>query len=226
MGGALRCLQRLPAVVIMEPEKGAARAPGKAAGSVERSRMEAFSDGVLAIIITIMVLNLKVPEGDTFRDILSALPPIASYAVSFAYIGAYWNNHHHTLHAVTMVNGRILWANLLFLFCISLLPFATDWFSRHLFAPVPTLIYGLVLVFTAVSFTLLRLAIVTQDRNSHALRQVMENDRKSTVTGVVYVIALGLAMFLPKLSVALYTGLLLLWFMPERRLEKALTEDR
>ncbi len=193
---------------------------------MERSRMEAFSDGVLAIIITIMVLNLKVPEGKGFSDILGVLPQIGVYALSFAYIGAYWNNHHHTVHVVTAVNGKILWANLLFLFFISLLPFATDWFGRNLYEPVPTLIYGVVLFLTAVSFFLLRCAIITQDENSHVLRQVMESDRKGTVTGIVYVIALALAMFVPKVSVILYTALLALWFMPDRKLEKALYGDR
>ncbi len=193
---------------------------------MERSRMEAFSDGVLAIIITIMVLNLKVPEGKGFSDILGVLPQIGVYALSFAYIGAYWNNHHHTLHVVTAVNGKILWANLLFLFVISLLPFATDWFGRNLYEPVPTLIYGVVLFLTAVSFFLLRCAIITQDENSHVLRQVMESDRKGTVTGIVYLIALALAMFVPKVSVILYTALLALWFMPDRKLEKALYGDR
>ncbi len=193
---------------------------------MERSRMEAFSDGVLAIIITIMVLNLKVPEGKGFSDILGVLPQIGVYALSFAYIGAYWNNHHHTVHVVTAVNGKILWANLLFLFFISLLPFATDWFGRNLYEPVPTLIYGVVLFLTAVSFFLLRCAIITQDENSHVLRQVMESDRKGTVTGIVYLIALALAMFVPKVSVILYTALLALWFMPDRKLEKALYGDR
>jgi uncharacterized membrane protein len=184
--------------------------------------MEAFSDGVLAIIITITVLSLKVPAGREFSDIVGVLPQIGSYALSFAYIGAYWSNHHHTLHTVTRVNGKILWSNLLFLFAISLLPFATDWFGQNLFQPVPTLVYGLVLFFTAASFFLLRLAIITQDQNSHVLRKVMESDWRGTVTGAVYLVALGLAMFAPKVSVALYTVLLVLWFMPDRKLERAL----
>ena len=184
--------------------------------------MEAFSDGVLAIIITITVLSLKVPVGREFSDIVGVLPQIGSYALSFAYIGAYWSNHHHTLHTVTRVNGKILWSNLLFLFAISLLPFATDWFGQNLFQPVPTLVYGLVLFFTAASFFLLRLAIITQDQNSHVLRKVMESDWRGTVTGAVYLVALGLAMFAPKVSVALYTVLLVLWFMPDRKLERAL----
>ncbi len=123
---------------------------------------------------------------------------------------------------MTRVNGKILWSNLLFLFAISLLPFATDWFGQNLFQPVPTLVYGLVLFFTAASFFLLRLAIITQDQNSHVLRRVMESDWRGTVTGAVYLVALGLAMFAPKVSVALYTVLLVLWFMPDRKLERAL----
>ena len=193
---------------------------------MERSRMEAFSDGVLAIIITIMVLNLKMPAGSGFSDLLPLLPQIGSYAMSFAYIGAYWSNHHHTVHAVTNVNGKILWANLLFLFCISLLPFATDWFGMNLFAPVPTLVYGLVLFITAMSFFLLRIAIISQDRCSHALRKAMNEDWRGAVTGIVYIVALALAMVLPKLSVALYTILLLLWFMPDYKIEKNLQETK
>ena len=184
--------------------------------------MEAFSDGVLAIIITIMVLNLKVPEGKEFADIMGALPEIGGYALSFAYIGAYWNNHHHTLHTVNNVNGKILWSNLLFLFVISLLPFATEWLGRNLFAPVPTLVYGVVLFLTALSFSLLRIAIITQDEESHVLREVMEEDRKGAISGILYIAALALAMAAPKVSVVLYIVLLLLWFMPDRKLEKAL----
>ena len=193
---------------------------------MERSRMEAFSDGVLAIIITIMVLNLKMPAGNGFPDLLPVLPQLGSYAMSFAYIGAYWSNHHHTVHAVTNVNGKILWANLLFLFCISLLPFATDWFGMNLFAPVPTLVYGLVLFITAMSFFLLRIAIISQDHCSHALRKAMNEDWRGAVTGIVYIVALALAMVLPKLSVALYTILLLLWFMPDYKIEKNLQETK
>lgn len=187
--------------------------------------MEAFSDGVLAIVITIMVLNFDIPKGNGFSDIFAILPQLGVYALSFAYVGAYWNNHHHTLHAVTYVNGKILWANLLFLFFISLLPYVTGWFGRFSFDPIPTLVYGIVLFLTAMSFFLLRCAIITQDRNSHVLRKVMENDWKGTVTGVTYLVALAFAMFIPKLSVTLYTGLLLLWFMPDRKLEKALNDE-
>ncbi|MCR4841796.1 MAG: TMEM175 family protein, partial [Eubacterium sp.] len=189
---------------------------------MERSRMEAFSDGVLAIIITIMVLGLKVPDGTNFSDIMKVLPQVGIYALSFAFIGAYWNNHHHTLHALTQVNGKILWANLLFLFVISLLPFATEWFGRNPLAPVPTFMYGVVMFATALSFFLLRVAIVTQDKNSHALRQVMEEVRRGTITGVVYIIAIGLSMRFPAVSVVLYLILLLLWFMPDRELERIL----
>ena len=192
---------------------------------MERSRMEAFSDGVLAIIITIMVLNLKLPSGNTFADILSTIPQIGIYAMSFAYVGAYWNNHHHTLHTLRFVNGWILWANLLFLFCISLLPFVTDWFGKNLFDPVPTFVYGLVLFMTAVSFFLLRIAIATQDKCSHVLREVMENDRRGTLTGAVYVIALAISLRLPKMAVTLYTLLLLLWLMPDRKIEKAIYDN-
>lgn len=192
---------------------------------MERSRMEAFSDGVLAIIITIMALTLKVPVGNGFPDIISVLPQLGIYAISFAYVGAYWSNHHHTLHTLKWVNGRIMWANLLFLFCISLLPHVTDWFGRNLFDPVPTFVYGLVLFMTAMAFFILRIAIVTQDKCSHVLQTVMENDKRGTLTGIVYIIALALSLHLPKLSVILYTGLLLLWIMPDRRIEKAIYED-
>lgn len=188
---------------------------------MERSRMEAFSDGVLAIIITIMVLNLKVPEGNGFKDIAQVLPQIGIYAMSFAYVGAYWNNHHHTLHTVKMVKGPMLWANLLFLFCISLLPFATDWFGKNLFDPVPTFTYGLVMFLTAISFFLLRKAIVKQDECSHILQEAMENDRRGTITGIVYIVAMGLSFVLPQMAFVLYTALLLLWFMPDKNIEQA-----
>lgn len=187
--------------------------------------MEAFSDGVLAIIITIMVLNLKVPSGIEFSDILKVVPQIGVYAMSFAYIGAYWNNHHHMLHAVTRISGKILWANLLFLFVISLLPFATDWFGQNLFSPIPTFVYGIVLFLTAISFFILRSAIINHKEGSPELKKIMKMDKRGNFTGIVYVIALGCAMFLPKLAVVLYTGLLLLWFMPDRKLEKAIYEQ-
>lgn len=187
--------------------------------------MEAFSDGVLAIIITIMVLNLKVPDGITFRDIVGVLPQVGVYAMSFAYVGAYWNNHHHMLHAVTRVNGKILWANLLFLFVISLLPFSTDWFGRNLFAPVPTFMYGIVLFLTAISFFILRQSIITHKESSQALKEIMANDKRGPFTAAIYIIALACAMYLPVLAVILYTALLILWFMPDRKLEKALYED-
>lgn len=192
---------------------------------MERSRMEAFSDGVMAIIITIMVLTLKVPSGNRFSDIISVLPQIGMYALSFAYIGAYWNNHHHTLHTLKWVNGSIMWANLLFLFCISLLPFATEWFVVNIFDPAPTFVYGFVLAMTAVSFFILRIAIVTQDKCSHVLKTVMEEDKRGTITGIVYIIALSASMHLPKLSVVLYTALLFLWIMPDRKIEKAIYDD-
>ena len=192
---------------------------------METERFEALVDAILAIIITIMVLGLKVPEGNGFADIFAVFPQLGIYAVSFAYVGAYWSNHHHTVHTLTMVNGLILWANLLFLFCISLLPFVTDWFGRNLFDPVPTLVYGLVLFLTAMSFFLLRLAIARQDKCSHILQTVMAEDRRGLITGIVYVVALALAMFYPRVSVTLYTLLLLLWFMPEKKIEQAINDS-
>ena len=189
---------------------------------MERDRMEAFSDGVLAIIITIMVLNLHIPAGNTFKDFMTEMPKIGIYAMSFAYVGAYWNSHHHTLHTVTMVTGAILWANLLFLFFISLLPFAAAWFGQNLFDPVPTFVYGLVLFLTAISFFLLRLAIVRCDECSHILREAMENDRRGKFTGIIYIIALGLSFCAPRVAVALHTMLLILWFIPDKNIEQAI----
>jgi uncharacterized membrane protein len=187
-------------------------------------RLEAFSDGVLAIIITIMVLELKVPDEPTWaafrHDTGSAL---LIYALSFVYVGIYWNNHHHMLHAVTHVNGKVMWANLHFLFWLSLFPFTTAWLSEgeQLPSTVPTAAYGFVLLMTALSWIPLSRALIGSNGGSasklaHALGR---RDWKATVSPLLYAGGIGMAFFMPILSCILYAAVAVLWFIPDRRIE-------
>ena len=190
---------------------------------MERNRMEAFSDGVLAIVITIAVLNFELPAGTGIEDLLSLIPQILVYAMSFVYVGAYWNNHHHTLQTVATVNGRILWANLFFLFWISLLPFMTSWMSRHPRDWVPALAYGIVLVMTGLGYSLLQQTIIHNQDGCDALKRAVREDRwKGVLTGILYLAALILTPFAVHISQGIYAVLLLLWFVPDRRISRHL----
>jgi TMEM175 potassium channel family protein len=185
-------------------------------------RMEAFSDGVIAIIITIMVLELKVPHGDTLDALVPLIPVLSSYALSFVYVGIYWNNHHHMLHATHAVTGRILWANLHFLFWLSLFPVTTAWVGENHLAPAPAALYGAVLLMAAVAYLILQQIIVASQGANSILKKAVGGDWKGKVSPLLYVAGIASAFWSPLLAQALYLLVALLWFIPDRRIEKTL----
>jgi uncharacterized membrane protein len=189
---------------------------------MHKTRLEAFSDGVLAIIITIMVLELKVPHGETLDALRPLVPVLLSYVLSFLYVGIYWNNHHHLLHAAQKVSGRVLWANLHLLFWLSLLPFVTGWMGENHFAPLPTAFYGVVLLMAGIAYWLLSRAIVATDGPQSLLAQAIGKDRKGTMSVVLYALAIPLAFVNQWIAQALYVGVALAWLIPDRRIEKAI----
>lgn len=190
-----------------------------------KTRLEAFSDGVMAIIITIMVLELKVPHGDTLGTLAPLIPVFLSYVLSFVYIGIYWNNHHHMLHTVTRVTGPILWANLHLLFWLSLLPFATGWMGENHFAPLPSAVYGLVLLAAAIAYWLLQQAIIASQGDSSVLRRAVGRDWKGKLSPVLYVLAIVLTLFASWAAQLIFVFVALLWLIPDRRIEQALKHD-
>ena len=169
---------------------------------MHKTRLEAFSDGVLAIIITIMVLEMKVPHGEDFAALRPLLPVFLCYVLSFVYVGIYWNNHHHMLQAARRVDGRILWANLHLLFWLSLFPFVTGWMGENHFAPLPSAVYGVVLLMAGIAYWVLARAIIANEGNDSLLGQAIGNDRKGTASIVMYAIAIPLAMFDPRIAAA------------------------
>lgn len=190
---------------------------------MNKTRLEAFSDGVMAIIITIMVLELKVPHGDTFEAISPLLPVFLSYVLSFVYLGIYWNNHHHMLQATRKVNGKILWANLNLLFWLSLFPFATGWMGENHISSLPTAAYGSVLLLAAISYTILQMTIIRHDRDDGStLAQAIGGDLKGKFSMICYAAAIPLAFFSPWAANGLYVLVAAIWFIPDRRIEKAI----
>lgn len=187
-----------------------------------KARLEAFSDGVLAIIITIMVLELKVPEGETFAALRPLLPTLLSYVLSFTYIGIYWNNHHHLLHTSNNVTGAVLWSNLHLLFWLSLLPFATGWMGENHFASLPTAMYGFVLFMAACAFTVLQKAIMRAQGSDSLLERALGRDWKGKSSIVLYILGMVCAHGLPQLAQAIYAGVAILWIVPDKRIEAAL----
>jgi uncharacterized membrane protein len=190
-----------------------------------KTRLEAFSDGVLAIIITIMVLELKVPHGDSLGTLAPLIPVFFSYVLSFVYIGIYWNNHHHMLHTVTRVTGPVLWANLHLLFWLSLFPFATGWMGENHFAPLPTAVYGLVLLAAAIAYWLLQQAIIAAQGDSSVLRRAVGRDWKGKLSPVLYVLAILLTFVASWAAQLVFVFVALLWLVPDRRIEHALNHD-
>ncbi len=189
---------------------------------MSKGRLEAFSDGVIAIIITIMVLELKVPHGATWADLRELLPVMVSYVLSFINVGIYWNNHHHLLQAVKQVDGRVLWANMHLLFWLSLMPFATAWMGENDFAALPTALYGGVLLLSAIAYTILvRVLLAVHGRDS-TLATAIGSDVKGNISLVLYLLAVPLAFFLPWLAGVLYVLVAIIWFVPDRRIEKTL----
>jgi TMEM175 potassium channel family protein len=190
-----------------------------------KGRLEAFSDGVLAIIITIMVLEMKVPHGDTLHDLLPLLPVFLSYVLSFVYVGIYWNNHHHMLHASTAVTGAMLWANLHLLFWLSLFPFATGWMGENHFAAAPTALYGVVLLMAAIAYYLLEQAIIRAQGPDSILKKAVGRDLKGKLSPVLYILAIVATPFSTWVSEALYVAVALIWLIPDRRIEKILSRN-
>jgi len=184
--------------------------------------MEAFSDGVLAIIITIMVLEMKVPHGDDFAALRPLLPVFLTYVLSFIYLGIYWNNHHHMLHVTQHVSGAILWANLHLLFWLSLFPFVTGWMGENHFAVIPTALYGVILLMAAVAYWILQQAIIARHGRESLLAIAVGRDLKGKLSPVLYVIAIIAAFFVPWVAGALYVLVAALWLVPDRRIERAL----
>src|SRR5919112_678371 len=190
-----------------------------------RGRLEAFSDGVLAIIITIMVLELKVPHGVALSDLRPLIPVSLSYVLSFIYVGIYWSNHHHLLHAVTQVNGRTLWANLHLLFWLSLIPFATGWMGENHFAAWPVAVYGGVLLSAAIAYFILARVLVSHHGRDSALAKALGKDFKGKVSVVFYAAAILLSFVNSWLACALYVLVAVMWLIPDRRIERALAES-
>jgi uncharacterized membrane protein len=187
-----------------------------------KSRLEAFSDGVIAIIITIMVLELKAPHEATLEAIRPLIPVLLSYALSFLYVGIYWNNHHHLLHAVHRVSGGMLWANLHLLFWLSLIPFTTAWMDENHYASVPTALYGAVLLMSAIAYLILQHLIIVSEGPDSPLKKAVGRDWKGKLSPVAYLLAIVFAPWSPRLSQALYVGAALVWFIPDRRIEHVL----
>lgn len=188
-----------------------------------KNRLEAFSDGVLAIIITIMVLELKVPHGAELSDLQGVLPVFLSYVLSFLYVGIYWNNHHHLLHTVEKVSGGILWANLYLLFWLSMFPFATAWMGENLAAPIPTAAYGVVLLMAAIAYYILQSVIVRSHGRDSVLGRALGPDWKGKLSPLAYIAAIPLAFVSPWISSGLYAFIALVWIIPDRRIERVLT---
>jgi len=189
---------------------------------VNKERLTAFSDGVIAIIITIMVLELKVPQGTDWAALASVLPLFLCYLLSFVYVAIYWNNHHHMLHTVRRVNGLILWANTHLLFWLSLTPFATEWLGQNYHAPVPTAVYGVLLLMSGVAYYILQQTIVRTEGHDSTLATAIGSDIKGKLSIVLYASAVGLAFFNPWISDAVFAGVALMWFVPDRRIERRL----
>ena len=187
-----------------------------------KARLEAFSDGVIAILITIMVLELRAPHGETWATLAPLWPVFLSYVLSFVYLGIYWNNHHHMLHAATRVDGRVLWANLHLLFWLSLFPFCTGWMGENHFAPMPAALYGAVLLMAAIAYWLLQQAIIAAEGPGSLLRRAVGSDWKGKLSPLFYLGAIPAAFVHTGISMALYVGVALLWLVPDRRIEKEL----
>ncbi|NVM77017.1 putative membrane protein [Duganella sp. SG902] len=181
-----------------------------------KGRLEAFSDGVIAIIITIMVLELKVPHGAEFEALAPLFPVFLSYVLSFIYVGIYWNNHHHLIHAVTRTSGGVLWANLHLLFWLSLIPFVTSWIGEHHFAAVPLACYGFVLFMSSFAYLIL---VRCLEANNEAVKAALGSDRKGKVSMLLYLVGVALSFFYPLLGFAMYVLVAVIWFLPDRRIE-------
>ena len=192
---------------------------------MNKNRLEAFSDGVLAIIITIMILEIKVPEDDSFESLKPLIPVILSYVLSFVYVGIYWNNHHHMFQVVKKVSGSILWSNLFLLFWLSLIPFGTSWIGSQHFAAVPMSVYGFILLMCAVSYTILANKIIKLEGKESLLYKAVGNDKKGKLSLICYILAIPLAFISPWISGLLYIAVALMWIIPDSRIEKQINTN-
>ena len=190
-----------------------------------KGRLEAFSDGVIAIIITIMVLEMKVPRGESLEALRTLLPVFLSYVLSFLYVGIYWNNHHHMLQVTRKVSGPVLWANLYLLFWLSLFPFSTGWMGENHFAPAPSALYGFVLLMAALAYLVLQKAIIASEGPSSVLKQAVGRDWKGKVSPVLYIAGIGVSLYSAWMAQALYVLVALIWLVPDRRIEHVLRQS-
>lgn len=189
------------------------------------SRLEAFSDGVLAIIITIMVLTLKIPDGVQWSDLNPLWPTLLAYLLSFIYVGIYWNNHHHLMYITEKINGKILWANLHLLFWLSLLPFATGWLGVNYLDSRPVAIYGFILMMCAIAWKIMAGTIISSEGENSKLGKVYAKDKKQNLSTLLYATGIICAFFLPVISLTLYVIVAALWIVPDPRIEKAIAEQ-
>jgi uncharacterized membrane protein len=187
-----------------------------------KNRLEAFSDGVIAILITIMILELKTPHGDDLAALRPLVTPMLSYLLSFVYLGIYWNNHHHMLHATERVNGAILWANMHLLFWLSLIPFATAWMGEAHGASLPTACYGVIMIASAIAYTILQLTIVAHHGPDSKLARAIGSDLKGKISLACYAASIAAAFWEPNVSRALFVTVALIWLVPDRRIERKL----
>jgi uncharacterized membrane protein len=189
-----------------------------------KGRLEAFSDGVIAIIITIMVLEMKVPHGDSFEALAPLVPVFLSYVLSFVYVGIYWNNHHHMLQACRKISGSVLWANLHLLFWLSLFPFATGWMGENHFSAMPSALYGVVLLMAAIAYWVLQQTIIASEGAASILKSAVGGDWKGKLSPLLYLLAIASTFFVQWLAQAIYILAALLWLVPDRRIEHALQQ--
>jgi uncharacterized membrane protein len=190
---------------------------------LSKGRLEAFSDGVIAILITIMVLELKVPEGADWPALRPLVPVFLTYVLSFVFLGIYWNNHHHMLQVTDHVNGAILWANLHLLFWLSLVPFVTRWMGDNPFAPLPAAVYGLVLLLDGLAYLILQRTIIAEQGPGSRLRAAVGTDAKGKLSAALYAVAIPSAFVHPWIADAIYAGVALMWLIPDRRIESTVT---
>lgn len=188
---------------------------------MNKGRLEAFSDGVLAVVITIMVLEMKVPHGADLQALGTALPVFLVYVLSFVYVGTYWNNHHHLMYAAKRIDGRVMWSNLHLLFWLSVVPFTTGWMGENHFAKIPTAVYGCVLLFAAIAYAMLERALVAVNRDDTPLATAIGTDAKGMVSLALYLAAIGLAFVNHWISDVLYVAVVAIWLVPDSRIERA-----
>jgi TMEM175 potassium channel family protein len=187
-----------------------------------KTRLEAFSDGVIAILITIMVLEMKVPHGSSVEVLVPVIPVFLSYVLSFVYLGIYWNNHHHMVHTIQKVTGPMLWANLHLLFWLSLVPFVTGWMGENRFAAAPAALYGVVMLMAAIAYYILQQLIIASQGPDSLLKRAVRGDWKGKLSPVLYIVAIATAFWARWVSLGIYVLVALIWLVPDRRIEKAL----